>query len=110
MDLTRRTLSENSSMAEEPKMRTAYAEQKLFVIYLAIRCAFTGCLSALYFFLLLILLFFFLFIVVIFYLFLISLLLFVIIPSYEVIFLLYYLFFKLGHQLYVTAWPELSIT
>ena len=32
MDLTRRTLSENSSMAEEPKMRTAYAEQKLFVI------------------------------------------------------------------------------
>ena len=31
MDLTRRTLSENSSMAEEPKMRTAYAEQKLFV-------------------------------------------------------------------------------
>ena len=32
MDLTRRTLSENSSMAEEPEMRTAYAEQKLFVI------------------------------------------------------------------------------
>ena len=82
-------------MAQKPEMRRTYAQQKLFVIYLVIRCAFTGCLSALYFFLLLILLFFNFLLL----LFLFNFIFFVVICCYSLLwgyFLFYYLFFSTG--------------